>query len=130
VAATRPLPVPDPAAGPSRQAEHYAVLLARAFETGDRAKLNRCASEYPGTEHPLAVRRLAAAVRVAAQCLVDLLDGTAAVVEGHVAVVVVDADGPRVEARPVAEPVALRRAPQGRVARPERPRAARTARTA
>lgn len=127
MAATGPLPVPDPAAGPSRQAEHYAVLLARAFETGDRAKLHRYASEYPGTEHPLAVRRLAASVRVAAQCLVDLLDGVLAVAEGCAVVVVVGPDGPRVEGRPVAEPVALPTAPRSRSARPAPPRAARSA---
>lgn len=101
MAAPRPLPIPDPASGPSRQAEHYAVLLARAYETGDRAKLNRYASEYPATEHPLAVRRLAATVRVAAQCLVDLLDGRAVVAEGHIVVVAAGPDGPRVEARPL-----------------------------
>lgn len=127
MAATGPLPVPDPAAGPSRQAEHYAVLLARAFETHDRAKLNRYASEYPGTEHPLELRRLAATVRVAAQTLLDLLDGTAAVAEGCAVVVLVGADGPRVEGRPVAGAVPLDRAARPRRARAAPPRAARTA---
>lgn len=61
----------------SDQAEHYATLLARAYHGADRVKLVRYASEYPGFEHPVAVRQLAANVRAVAQHLVDLLDGSA-----------------------------------------------------
>ncbi len=61
----------------TRQAEHYATLLARAYHGADRVKLVRYASEYPGFEHPVAVRQLAANVRAVAQHLVDLLDGPA-----------------------------------------------------
>ena len=69
-----------PAALPTalhRQAERYATLLARAYHGADRVKLVRYASEYPGFEHPVAVRQLAANVRAVAQHLVDLLDGPA-----------------------------------------------------
>lgn len=92
-------------AGPSRQAVHYAQLLARAYESGDRAKLNRYASEYPSTEQPLEVRRLAASVRVAARCLLDLLDGTIVVPGSEAVVVTVGADGPAVGSRPLDPPV-------------------------
>ncbi|MPY91920.1 MAG: hypothetical protein GEV08_02315 [Acidimicrobiia bacterium] len=86
-------------------------------------KLTRYTSEYPGTEHPLAVRRLAAAVRVAAQRLLDVLDGALEVPTGHVVVVVADGDGPTVESRPLPAPVPL----STRRPRPARPARARPA---